>query len=124
MDADTLPDGVDPKVTKSVATAFFNAWRMELERSSKLREALAEYAIRYAGDTAECRLCWETGKHSVQHAPDCLLANPEAKDPLAIMDAAWPEFGGNHQTAEFWQGFSAGVTFTLTGEVGDQPTSS
>lgn len=30
-----------------------------------------------------------------------------------IMKAAWPEFGGNHQTAEFWQDFNEGVTFTL-----------
>lgn len=30
-----------------------------------------------------------------------------------IMDAAWPEFGGNHQTAEFWENFGAGVEFAL-----------
>lgn len=30
-----------------------------------------------------------------------------------IMDAAWPEYGGNHQTAEFWEAFTEGVTFAL-----------
>jgi hypothetical protein len=31
-----------------------------------------------------------------------------------IMDAGWPEFGGNHQSAEFWEDFSRGAHFTLT----------
>ena len=30
-----------------------------------------------------------------------------------IMDAAWPEFGGNMQTAEFWNAFGTGVEFAL-----------
>jgi hypothetical protein len=30
-----------------------------------------------------------------------------------IVDAAWPSYGGNHQTAEFWEAFVEGVRFTL-----------
>lgn len=30
-----------------------------------------------------------------------------------IMDAAWPKFGGNHQSAEFWNDFGEGVAFTV-----------
>lgn len=34
-------------------------------------------------------------------------------DPAkAIMDEAWSEFGGNHQSAEFWNAFADGVTYT------------
>lgn len=30
-----------------------------------------------------------------------------------IMDVAWPHYGGNHQTAEFWNDFGEGVRFAL-----------
>lgn len=36
--------------------------------------------------------------------------NDEAK---RVMDAAWPEYGGNNQSAEFWQAFDEAVGFTL-----------
>lgn len=30
-----------------------------------------------------------------------------------IMDAAWPEYGGNHQEAQFWYDFGEGVEFAI-----------
>ncbi len=40
---------------------------------------------------------------------------PETDRGLAgqIMDAAWPEYGGNMNSAEFWEDFGEGVSFAL-----------
>lgn len=42
------------------------------------------------------------------------MAEQESRDPVSrIMNAAWPEYGGNHQTIEFWNDFGEGVQFAL-----------
>ncbi|MCJ2009764.1 hypothetical protein [Methylobacterium sp. J-092] len=41
---------------------------------------------------------------------------PEATErgvPGQIMDAAWPEFGGNNLPADFWQAFDLAIRFTI-----------
>jgi hypothetical protein len=47
-------------------------------------------------------------------APERGGASGDADQTAAkIVEDAWPEFGGGQQPAEFWEGFSAAVQFTL-----------
>lgn len=49
----------------------------------------------------------------VDEAPIDLPAMTERGLAGQIMDAAWPEFGGNALPAEYWQAFNDGVLFAL-----------
>ncbi len=34
--------------------------------------------------------------------------------PGQILDAAWPKYGGNMNTVDFWESFTEGIEFTLS----------
>lgn len=49
--------------------------------------------------------------YAVSEPPNAV--KPDNGEAERVMAAAWPEFGGNHQPAEFWETFSLAVQFTL-----------
>ena len=69
----------DPRTSSSPLENLVVQARALAAENARLREALEEYAYRYAGDTAECRICWESwdSSRTPRHKPDCILFTGE-----------------------------------------------
>lgn len=92
---------------------YDSAAEAEKWNAAKFSDHVGVFALVPAGTEAAGPVDWAGASGLTWNSP--LELPPEAGRGLAgqVMDAAWPEFGGNNAPADFWHAFALAVRFTI-----------